>query len=82
MTMAKVVTATIERARTDELLSPKEVHADYGFSPQTLANWRWTGTGPDYIKTSPGRGGRIKYRRSTIEGWLSAQTVKTGGAAA
>ncbi|MBB1251757.1 helix-turn-helix domain-containing protein [Streptomyces sp. OF3] len=67
---------------TDELLSPKQVHADYGFSPQTLANWRWAGIGPDYIKTSPGRGGRIRYRRSALEQWLRDQTVTTGGSAA
>ncbi|WP_313895950.1 helix-turn-helix domain-containing protein [Streptomyces sp. YIM 98790] len=67
---------------TDELLSPKQVHADYGFSPQTLANWRWMGSGPDYIKTTPGKAGRIKYRRSAIEAWLKAQTVTAGGAAA
>lgn len=67
---------------TDELLSPKQVHADYGFSPQTLANWRWMDMGPDFIKTSPSKAGRIKYRRSTIEAWLNAQTVTVGGAAA
>jgi hypothetical protein len=66
----------------DELLSPKQVYAEYGFSPQTTANWRWMGTGPDYIKTTPGRAGRIKYRRSAIEAWLDAQTVTTGGEAA
>lgn len=78
----KVVTATIEKAKKDGLLSPKEVHAEYGFNPQTLANWRWTGIGPDYIKCSPGRGGRIKYRRSAIERWLQEQTVTAGGSAA
>ena len=67
---------------TDPLLSPREVQAEYGFSPQTLANWRWTGVGPDYIKTSPGRSGRIRYTRSAVEAWLNAQTVQTGGAAA
>ncbi|MEU0198759.1 MULTISPECIES: helix-turn-helix domain-containing protein [unclassified Streptomyces] len=66
----------------DELLSPKQVQAEYGFSPQTLANWRWMGMGPDYIKQTPGRGGRIKYKRSAIEAWLESVTVKTGGAAA
>ncbi|MFI1394094.1 helix-turn-helix transcriptional regulator [Streptomyces sp. NPDC020681] len=59
----------------EELLSPRQVHAMYGFNPQTLANWRWTGVGPDYIKTSPGRGGRIRYKRSRIEAWLDARTV-------
>ncbi|MFE9296307.1 helix-turn-helix transcriptional regulator [Streptomyces niveus] len=66
----------------DELLAPKQVHAEYGFSPQTLANWRWMGAGPAYIKTTPGRAGRIRYRRSVIEEWLNAQTVPTRGAAA
>lgn len=67
---------------SDELLNPKQVKARYGFSPQTLANWRWMGTGPAYIKTSPGRSGRIRYKRSAIEAWLNAQTVQTGGSAA
>jgi predicted DNA-binding transcriptional regulator AlpA len=66
----------------DELLTPRQVHADYGFSPRTLANWRWCGTGPTYIKQSPGRGGRIKYKRSAIEQWLAERTVQAGGAAA
>lgn len=67
---------------SDEFLTPKQVHADYGISPQTLANWRWMNLGPAYIKQTPGKGGRIKYRRSAIEAWLDAQTVQTGGAAA
>lgn len=67
---------------TDELLSPKQVQIEYGFSPQTLANWRWMGMGPDYIKTTPARAGRIRYRRSAIERFLAAQTVQVGGDAA
>lgn len=67
---------------TDELLTPRQVQQDYGFSPATLSNWRWMGIGPDYIKTTPGKGGRIKYRRSAFEAWLRAQTVQTGGKAA
>ncbi|WP_432064154.1 helix-turn-helix transcriptional regulator [Streptomyces sp. C10-9-1] len=65
---------------TDGLLTPKQVQAEYGFSPQLLANYRWQGMGPAYIKTTPGRAGRIKYRRSAIEAWLNARTV-SGGAA-
>ncbi|KPC79540.1 helix-turn-helix transcriptional regulator [Streptomyces sp. NRRL S-4] len=67
---------------TDELLTPKQVAAEYGFTAGTLANWRWTGQGPDFIKAGPGRCGRIRYRRSAIEAWLNAQTVTNGGAAA
>ena len=61
-----------------ELLTPKQVEHEYGFKVSTLANWRWTGTGPDFIKTS-GVSGRIKYKRSAIEAGLDAQTVKVGG---
>lgn len=67
---------------TDKLMTPKQVHAEYGIAPQTLANYRWQGIGPAYLKTHPGKYGRVKYRRSTIEKWLDAQTVQTGGAAA
>lgn len=69
------------KVSVSELLSPKQVRAEYGFSEQSLATWRWTGTGPDYIKTSAGRSGRIKYKRSSIEKWLDERTV-SGGAAA
>lgn len=65
----------------EEFLTPRQVEGEYGFRVQTLAQWRWMGLGPDYIKQSPGKGGRIKYRRSAIEAWLLAKTVQTGGAA-
>lgn len=64
----------------EELLTPKQVAEEYPFSPQQLATWRWMGLGPDYIKVTPGKGGRIKYRRSAIEQWLDACTV-SGSAA-
>lgn len=59
----------------DELLSPRQVDAEYGIPYLTLQGWRWRGIGPAYIKMSSGRGGRIKYRRSVIETWLDTQTV-------
>ena len=65
----------------DTLLTPREVEAEYGFTLTTLRNWRYTGEGPDYIKQSPGRGGRIRYRRSAIEAWLEDRTVTPGRAA-
>lgn len=65
----------------DELLTPTQVEDEYGLPKQTLANWRWSGLGPAYIKTSPARAGRVLYRRSTFEAWLAAQTVNAGGAA-
>lgn len=75
------VAARADRPAHGELLTPRQVHELYGFSPQTLANWRWCGQGPSYIKTSPGRSGRVKYRKSVIEAWLNAQTVQVEGEA-
>lgn len=60
-----------------EVLTPRQVEAEYGIDYQTLANWRWKRIGPRWIKTSPGRSGRVRYRRSHIEAWLDQQTVST-----
>lgn len=65
----------------DQLLSPKEVAPMLRVTQQALASWRWMGTGPDYIKTSPGRSGRIRYKLSAIEKWLNEHTVSGGQAA-
>jgi hypothetical protein len=65
----------------DEVLSPRQVCEQYPVfrNPQALAELRWRKEGPDYIKTNPGRGGRCFYRRSAIESWLDARTVRSGG---
>ncbi|MFE1024981.1 helix-turn-helix transcriptional regulator [Streptomyces sp. NPDC058818] len=59
---------------SDELLTAIQVRDAYGISPQTLANHRWRGTGPAYVKISPSKYGRVRYRRSAIEQWLDACT--------
>jgi hypothetical protein len=60
-----------------DVLSPQQVETEYEIAQQTLANWRWKGIGPEYVKTSPGKGGRVKYRRTAIEAWLDRHTVRT-----
>lgn len=60
---------------SEEFLTPRQVAAEYPFTPNQLATWRWMGLGPDYIKTTPSKAGRIKYRRSAIERWLEEHTV-------
>ncbi|MCX5211479.1 helix-turn-helix domain-containing protein [Kitasatospora sp. NBC_00240] len=61
----------------DDVLTPKQVCEQYGIfgSPAALADRRWRGTGPAYIKTSTARCGRVFYRRSSIEKWLDSQTI-------
>ncbi|MFF4270149.1 helix-turn-helix transcriptional regulator [Streptomyces sp. NPDC001536] len=66
----------------DPLLTPKQVQAQYGIAAKTLANYRWQGIGPKYVKTHPGQQGRVKYRRSAIDEWITASTVQPGGTAA
>ncbi|MFF3690686.1 helix-turn-helix transcriptional regulator [Streptomyces sp. NPDC002187] len=61
---------------TDEFLTPREVYAAFGIAPQTLANYRWQGIGPAYVKVSPSKYGRVRYRRSAVEKWLDACTAQ------
>ena len=51
-------------------VSPAEAATRMGLQPSTLANWRWRGGGPRYIKC----GGRVRYRLSDLAGWLDEQT--------
>ncbi|MFE5793553.1 helix-turn-helix transcriptional regulator [Streptomyces sp. NPDC056503] len=62
-------------------MTPAEVQSEYGIAVQTLANYRCQGVGPSYVKKTPGRGGRVVYRRAAIEAWLDARTVPTEAAA-
>ncbi|MEV5420273.1 DNA-binding protein [Streptomyces albogriseolus] len=67
----------------DEFLSPKQVADEYPVLGTTsaLAERRWRGEGPAYIKTGKGRAGRVFYRRSAIEDFLNECTVIPGRAA-
>lgn len=69
----------------DDVLDPREACEQYPKlfrNPQALADMRWRGTGPAYIKTAEGRAGRVFYRRSSIERWLDEHTVMGGQRAA
>ncbi|MCX4573079.1 DNA-binding protein [Streptomyces sp. NBC_01571] len=67
----------------EEFLSPKEVSERYPVlgGVHALAERRWRGEGPAYIKTGKGRGGRVFYRISTIEDFLTECTVSPRSAA-
>ncbi|MFB7474583.1 helix-turn-helix transcriptional regulator [Kitasatospora sp. NPDC056184] len=57
----------------DEWLTPSEVAAMTRLTVQTLSNHRWQGRGPAFTKLTPGRGGRVRYRRSDVERWLAGE---------
>jgi predicted DNA-binding transcriptional regulator AlpA len=55
----------------DTLLTP-EVLAEYlGVPVGVLANWRYMGTGPRFIKLGAKT---VRYRESEVEDWLNKQT--------
>lgn len=60
---------------SNEWLTPRETAELAKLSTQTLANHRWRGTGPRFAKLTPGRGGRIRYRRRDVEQWLAGGTA-------
>lgn len=60
----------------DPMLTSSAVATELGIKERTLCNWRSQGLGPEYVKLSPGRGGRIRYARSKVDAWLAQQAAK------
>lgn len=50
------------------LLTPQELAAELGMQVTALAQWRYRGMGPRFIK----EGRFIRYRRSDVDAWLEA----------
>jgi len=50
-------------------VSPESAAERLGVQPSTLANWRWNGAGPRYLKV----GGRVRYRLHELAEWLDAR---------
>lgn len=62
----------------DTLLSPVDVSQITGMSTKALAQFRWRGLGPAYVKV----GRLVRYRTSAVEEWLDANTVEPRNAVA
>jgi predicted DNA-binding transcriptional regulator AlpA len=60
---------------TSELLTPKQLSEQLATPTAVLANWRYKGVGPKFIKL----GSSIRYRASEVEAWLDAQTRSQTG---
>ena len=54
---------------SDEILITDEAAAILKEAPRTLANWRYRGVGPNYIKLPHG----IRYRRSDIWAYIESR---------
>ena len=59
-----------------ELLSQKEVTIITGICRNTLASWRFYGTGPEFIKAE-GKKGRVFYTPEAIRKWMKENSIKT-----
>ena len=56
---------------TSELLTPKQAGEILRMSSHSLAQMRYLGNGPVYIKISAKT---IRYRRADLESWIEAHT--------
>ena len=56
----------------DVLLAGPEIAQIYGVSPATVRQWRYTGTGPDYIRMSATN---VRYRAGDVKRHLSKLRV-------
>lgn len=59
----------------DEYLTAAEVGVKVRKSEAALAQWRYLGRGPKFIKL----GRNIRYRASDVEAWLDQRTVQRTG---
>ena len=60
--------AELLSARTT-LVPPEGAAERLGLQPSTLANLRWRGGGPPYLKV----GGRVRYRLTDLAAWLDTR---------
>jgi excisionase family DNA binding protein len=58
--------------RITRLLTAHELASELGVGTQTLAQWRWQGVGPAFVKV----GRLVRYRRSDVDAWLAANEVQ------
>lgn len=68
-----MVNSAADAPDPDELLKPPQVCRMVQLTVRTLSDKRWKGTGPPFIKLSPGKGGRIRYRRRDVEAWIEGR---------
>ncbi|WP_137146925.1 AlpA family transcriptional regulator [Mycolicibacterium sp. CR10] len=61
----------VEFTNPDALFLPRHVAAHRHISESALAQERFAGTGPPYVKA----GRRVYYRARDLEAWLAAHTV-------
>ena len=64
---------------TPAVLTTEEAAVYLGLSRQTLANWRFHGRGPAYLRLGGAGRPRIVYLPEDLDAFLRANRVKTTG---
>ena len=62
----------------DNLMTAPDLAEKFGVSEAALAQWRYRGTGPKFLKL----GRRVMYRAVDVEAWLADRTRTMPGTAA
>lgn len=62
------IKATLPHALAD-LMTPIDVSHYLGVPPGTLANWRYLGRGPAFLRV----GRHVRYRAADVTAWVEAQ---------
>lgn len=63
----------MNRRNAHSLWTPKETSEFLGLSVATLAQQRWRGVGPPFLRL----GRTVRYRPDAVETWLEQKTVDT-----
>lgn len=56
-----------------DLMTPTELAEVLETHERTLANWRTSGRGPQFVKV----GANVRYRRDDVDRWLDERTVSS-----
>lgn len=65
---------------SNSLLNEHEAAKYLGISPYLLQRWRCQLKGPDYVRVGGPNGKAIRYRKSVLDAWIDANTVRMGRA--
>lgn len=74
MTREFMASASGARQPAFDLLTEKEAADLLTVTDRTMRAWRYSGSGPDFIKL----GAIVRYRREALESWLQSRTVCGG----
>ena len=67
------VTTHAALSTTRPLLDTDQVATLLGLRPNTLAQWRMTGSGPTFVRL----GRRVRYRAADIDAWIESQARRS-----